>query len=96
MRVGRRGIVSFPNLAYRKFRTQLAEQGRAPQVHAAEGFHWYDTPNVRFLSIADFQQFCRDQSLRTHQCVWLDTEAGGRIEDDPNFNADLAIVVLSE
>jgi len=96
LRVGRRGIVSFPNIAYRKFRDQLAAGGRAPQVDAVEGFHWYNTPNVRFVSIADFQQFCRDQGFRTHQCVWLDTEARRRIDDDPNLNADVAIVVLSQ
>ena len=63
LRVGRRGIVSFPNVAYRKLRAELAEQGRAPRVHAEHGFHWHNTPYVRFLSIADFEDFCREQGV---------------------------------
>ena len=74
-RVGGRGIVSFPNIAYHKRRTELAEQGRAPRVHAEYGFQWHNTPYVRSLSIADFEDFCRQQGFTIHQRVALDTEA---------------------
>lgn len=95
LRVGRRGIVSFPNLGYWKYRTQLADEGRAPQVDRSRGHHWYNTPNLRFLSISDFEVFCRDQGYRIHQRVPLDTEARRRVDDEPNLNADVAIMVLS-
>lgn len=95
LRVGRRAIVSFPNLGYHKLRRQLSE-GRAPQVEAAEGFRWYNTPNVRFLTITDFEQFCVEQGFRVLQRVWLDTEAGQPVVDDPNATADVGIVVLSQ
>jgi homoserine O-acetyltransferase len=95
LRVGRRAIVSFPNLGYHKLRQQLSEQGRAPLVALGGGTRWYDTQNVRFLTIADFDEFCREESIRIHERVSLDTETGRRVEDDPNLNADLAIVVLS-
>ena len=75
LRVGRRGIVSFPNVAYRKRRAELAEQGRAPRVHAEHGFQWHNTPYVRSLSIADFEDFCRQQGITIHQQIDLDTEA---------------------
>lgn len=96
LRVGRRAIVSFPNLGYHKYRTQLAEEGRAPRLDADHGFDWHDTPSVRFLSIADFETFCRERKIPVRQTVCLDTEAGRRIEDDPNRNSDLAIVVLGD
>jgi homoserine O-acetyltransferase len=96
LRVGRQGIVSFPNLGYHKLRRQLSEQGRAPLVALGGGTRWYDTHNVRFLTIADFDEFCREQAIRVHQHVSLDTEARRRVDDDPNRNADLAIVVLSK
>ena len=96
LRVGGRGIVSFPNLGYRKLRRQLADQGRAPVVAVGGGTQWYDTPNVRFLTIADFEEFCRDQGITIHQRVWLDTEQRRHVDDDPNLNADLAILVLSK
>jgi len=95
LRVGRRAIVSFPNLGYEKFRRQLAEEGRAPQVGVEEGHRWYNTPNVRWLTLADFEQFCDEQALTIEQCVALDTAAGIHIEVDPYTQADVAIAVLS-
>jgi homoserine O-acetyltransferase len=95
LRVGRRGIVSFPNVAYHKLRAELAEQGRAPRVHAERGFQWHNTPYLRFLSIADFEEFCRQQGFTIHQQIALDTEAGLRVVANPNLNADMAVLVLS-
>jgi len=95
LRVGRQGIVSFPNLGYAPLRRQLAEEGRAPSVEADEGFAWYNTPNVRFFTIADFETLCDEQGMRIHQRIALNTGTGKRIIEDPNSNADLAIMVLS-
>lgn len=94
LRVGRRAIVSFPNLGYHKLRRQLADEGRAPLVSLGGGSRWYDTLNVRFLTIADFDEFCRDEGLHIQDRVFLDTEAHRRVTEDPNLNADLAIVAL--
>lgn len=95
LRVGVRGIVSFPNIAHHTLRGQLAWEGRAPRICERLGFRWYNTPNLRFLSIADFQDFCRDRSIRIHQLVALDTRVGLPIHHNPNSNADVAIVVVS-
>jgi homoserine O-acetyltransferase len=95
LRVGKRAIVSFPNLGYHKLRQQLYEEGRAPLVALGGGTCWYDTHNVRFLTIADFNEFCQDEGIRIHETVALDTEAGTRVEQDPNRNADMAILVIS-
>jgi homoserine O-acetyltransferase len=95
LRVGRNGIVSFPNLAYHRLRSQLADSGRAPRVEAEEGFRWYNTPNVRFLSIDDFEQFCRDKGYTIHQRAALDTDEGCEVTENANLNADVAIFVLS-
>ena len=95
LRVGRRGIVSFPNVAYRKRRAELAEEGRSPRVHAEHGFQWHNTPYVRSLSIADFEDFCREQGFTIHERIALDTEADTLVHDDPNLNANVAVMVLS-
>jgi homoserine O-acetyltransferase/O-succinyltransferase len=95
LRVGRRGIVSFPNVAYRKRRAELAQEGRAPRVHTQHNFQWHNTPYIRWLSIADFQAFCRQQGITIHEQIALDTEADARVHDDPNLNADVAVMVLS-
>ena len=95
LRVGRRCIVSFPNFAYHKLRTFLAEQGRAPETSGLLRYKWYNSPNIRFFSIADFEEFCVEQGITIHRRITLDTEAGKEITTDANLNADLAIFVIS-
>ncbi len=93
LRVGRRAIVSYPNFAYKKHRRQLAEEGRTPRSLALN-YPWYDTPNLRFLSIADFEEFCEEFNFHILEQIALDTEADRQVLDDPNLNADMAIAVL--
>ena len=57
LRVGRCGIVSFPNFAYHKIRKMLNEEGRSPKAEGVYQFEWYNTPNRRFPSIADVEEF---------------------------------------
>jgi len=95
LRVGRQCIVSFPNFAYHRLREMLAEQGRAPETSGLLHFKWYNTPNVRFLSIADFEDFCKSKGIEVHRMLALDTEAAREVSDDPNLNADLAIFIIS-
>ncbi|MCL2347387.1 MAG: homoserine O-acetyltransferase [Planctomycetaceae bacterium] len=95
LRVGTRGIVSFPNLGYYRYRDMLAKSGRAPQLDDVPSHKWYNTEDVRFLTISDFEDFCTDKGYRIHQTVALDTEKGIPVTDDPNLNANVAIVVLS-
>ena len=96
LRVGRRGVVSFPNFAYHKLRRMLWEEGRAPEAAGGLLHHaWYDTPNIRFLSIEDFRTFCSRKGIRIEREAFLDTEAARPVTDDPNLNADLAIFVIA-
>ena len=53
-RVARRSIVSFPNFAHWRLRTQLAASGRMP-VSPLLPYSWYETPNIRLCSITDFE-----------------------------------------
>ena len=95
LRVGGRGIVSFPNFAYHKLRRMLADEGRAPEAPGVLRHKWYNSPNVRFFSIADFEDLCREKGITIHEIVALDTEAGREADGEPNLNADLAIAVIS-
>lgn len=95
LRVGRRCIVTFPNFAYHKLRKMFAEQGRAPVSPGVLRHKWYNTPNIRFLSIDDFEEFCTQRGILVHRRLTLDTEAGIEINNEPNLNADLAIFVIS-
>jgi homoserine O-acetyltransferase/O-succinyltransferase len=95
LRVGGHAIVGFPNFAYRKLRRMLFEQGRSPKAEGPYSHEWYNTPNRRFPSIADFEDFCRRKGIRVHREIYLDSELDRQITEDPNLNADMAIFVLS-
>lgn len=57
LRVGREGIVSFPNFGYWKSRLDVM-LGNMP-VSRELPYQWYDTPNVHLCTLDDFESFCR-------------------------------------
>lgn len=57
MRVGRTGIVTFPNFAHYRLRWHIAVRGRMP-MSAALSYAWYETPNIHFCTIRDFEALC--------------------------------------
>ncbi len=70
LRVGRRAIVGFPNFAHIQARLMLFFRGKAP-ITASLPYRWYDTPNVRFLSMEDFRDFCREKDLIVQEAHFL-------------------------
>ena len=104
LRVGRKAIVSFPNFGYHRFRTELELYGKAPQTDTRPGRTWYNTNDVRFLTITDFDQFCAEKSYRIEHIVALDTERGLEVTNgidqeskwDANVKADVAIIVVKK
>jgi homoserine O-acetyltransferase len=95
-RIGRSCIVSIPNFAYHRLRRMLAEDGRAPKASGVLHYEWYNTPNIRFFTIADFEDFCRNKGFQVHKRIAIDTEKAEEVFENPNLNADLAIFVLSK
>lgn len=63
LRVGKECIVSFPNFAHWRCRLYLSQQGRMP-VSKVMPYSWYDTPNIHFCTIRDFEVLCRERSIR--------------------------------
>ncbi len=63
LRVGREGIVTFPNFAHWKLRLNLAFRGRMP-VSRALPHTWYNTPNIHLCTVRDFEELCRDKGIR--------------------------------
>jgi len=95
VRIGERGIVSFPNFAYRPMREMFVREGRLPKEEGLYAHEWHDTPNRRFPSILDFEDLCKERGIRIVQALYVDSASGKEVEDDPNLNADLAVVVLT-
>jgi methionine biosynthesis protein MetW len=62
LRVGREGIVTFPNFGYWKNRLEVL-RGRMP-VSENLPYQWFNTPNVRLCTVADFERFCSERGIR--------------------------------
>tara|TARA_R110002049_G_scaffold4601_4_gene31837 strand:+ start:62957 stop:64711 length:1755 start_codon:yes stop_codon:yes gene_type:complete len=97
LRVGKRVIISFPNFAYKALREDYVARGRSPRAPGAFDFDWYNTPNRRFPSIADVTELCQIKGVTIHQAVYIDSTSAKTIapSDDPNLNADTAILLIS-
>ena len=87
LRVGREGIVTFPNFGYWKNRLQVI-RGKMP-VSENLPFQWYDTPNIHLCTITDFEDFCRAHSVRILERTVITD--GGAVSFLPNLLGALAV-----
>ena len=95
-RVGRVGIVSFPNFGHWRVRGYLAFKGRMP-VSKTIPFQWFDTPNIHHATIRDFREFAESLGLVVEREVPLKTTSFGRVDRVsmwPNLMADTALLVV--
>jgi methionine biosynthesis protein MetW len=91
LRVADEAVVSFPNFAYRANRAAIAE-GHMP-VSEDLPYDWFDTPNVRFFTIHDFEDLCHRLGIEIRERLAFD-EAGREVSEDPNLNGSLAFYRL--
>jgi methionine biosynthesis protein MetW len=86
-RVGRIGIVSFPNFAHWPHRLSVLK-GRMP-VSKILPYQWYDTPNIRVTTFADFAQLAQRNGL--HVLASFGLQDGREIHRWPNLRASTAV-----
>ena len=86
-RVGRIGIVSFPNFAHWANRLHVLA-GRMPVTRALP-YQWYDTPNIRVGTFADFEVLARKTGLAVTDSFGL--QAGAVVRRWPNLRASMAV-----
>jgi methionine biosynthesis protein MetW len=72
LRVGKRVIVSFPNFGHWLVRIQVLFTGHAPVTDQLP-YEWYDTPNIRVITINDFKRFLRMTGVRLAREVAINT-----------------------
>ncbi len=96
LRVGRQGIVGFPNFAFWRMRLSLLLNGRMPRTDFLP-YEWYDTPNIHFCSVRDFDVYCAKAGLRVERRIFLSTDRGERVLKGvrPNLFAESAVYLLS-
>ncbi|HMU65076.1 MAG: methionine biosynthesis protein MetW [Nitrosomonas sp.] len=61
LRVGKEGIVTFPNFGHWKNRLQIL-RGFMP-VSPTLPYEWFDTPNIHLCTLKDFEQFCHQHGV---------------------------------
>jgi methionine biosynthesis protein MetW len=90
-RVGRVGIVSFPNFAHWPNRLSVA-QGRMPVTRTLP-YQWYDTPNIRVGTFADFEVLARRNGLQILDSFGF--HAGHAVRRWPNLRASVAVFKIA-
>lgn len=96
LRVGASAIISFPNFAYWRIRLHLCAKGTLP-ISPALPYAWYNTPNIRLITLPDFVDFCREQGFRIVDCIALDTRGGRhprQVHRLINWRAEYGIFIL--
>jgi len=95
LRIGREGIVTFPNFAHWKARFYLAMGGRMPVSRALPN-EWYNTPNIHLCTIKDFERLCRNNGIRVLDRAVVDVthRETGLMRLAPNLLGEIAIYRL--
>jgi methionine biosynthesis protein MetW len=70
LRISKFAVVSLPNFAYFKNRLQLLLKGTMP-VNKTIPFQWFETPNIHFCSMRDFEKLCQAENLKIEEKIFL-------------------------
>jgi methionine biosynthesis protein MetW len=92
LRVGRRGIVAFPNFGHWRVRVSMLTSGGAPRTRLFP-YEWYESPNIHFLTVHDFENLAALEGMRVERRYFL---AGNRkVRTLPNLMAEVAVFLVS-
>ena len=77
LHIGEKVIVSFPNFSHWRVRLQLLSSGYAPITRQLP-YEWYDTPNIRVITIKDFRKFSKEVGFKILKEVAINTNSHDR------------------
>ena len=97
VRIGKECIVSIPNFANLKCRTQLALTGKMP-VSNALPYDWYSTPNLHLCSLKDFESLCKKLNIRVIERKLSDSNGRSSflMKTFPNLFTEVALYKLKQ
>ncbi len=99
LRIGKKGIVSFPNFSCWNVRLQLLATGYAP-ITKQLPYEWYDTPNIRVITLKDFRKFSKEVGFKIIKEVAINTQnhdrSGGVIKFLPTLFATYGIFLIGK
>lgn len=93
LRIGKKVIVGIPNFCHARARFQLFFMGKVPVTESLP-YKWYNTPNLRFLSLKDFSDFCAEKGIQIERAWYL--SEGRKVSLFTNLTADSGIFVLKK
>lgn len=93
LRIGKKAVVGIPNFAHLRARVRLFFRGMTP-ITPALPYSWAETPNIRFMSITDFKNFCRFKGYQILDAKFLGTHR--RVLFWPNLFALNGIFLLTK
>lgn len=98
-RIGKKVIVSFPNFSHISIRLQLLFKGLAPKNEHLP-YSWYDTPNIRVITLNDFRGFTHDVGYRIVREVAISTHhhnhIGKKVRYFTNLRAAYGIFTIEK
>ena len=91
LRVGRHAIVTFPNFGHWSVRLAMLATGRSPRTRSFP-HEWYNSPNIHFLTIRDFEILARDQGWTVDRKIFI---SGRRVGTHlANLMAEVAVFLV--
>jgi methionine biosynthesis protein MetW len=92
LRVGRRGIVAFPNFGHWRVRLSMLASGRAPRTRLFP-HQWYESPNIHFLTVHDFEALAALEGMAVERQYFLSGHR--RVQWLPNLLAEVAVFLVA-
>ncbi len=92
LRVSRMVVVGFSNFAHYRARCQIFFKGRTP-VTASLPYEWHDTPNLHFLSVGDFIDYCASRNIEIEKTAFFGRDGSMRLW--PNLRALTGFFLVS-
>jgi methionine biosynthesis protein MetW len=91
LRVGRHAIVTFPNFGHWSVRLAMLATGRSPRTRSFP-HEWYNSPNIHFLTIRDFEILARDQGWTVDRKIFISGRRVGTLF--ANLMAEVAVFLV--
>ncbi len=93
LRVGRKAIIAFPNFGHWSVRFSMLFSGQAPRTKLFP-YEWYESPNIHFLTVYDFERLVEKERLRIERRYFL--SGSSRISRVPNLMAEVAVYLIGK
>jgi methionine biosynthesis protein MetW len=95
LRVGRRGMVSFPNFAHWRVLVDLVASGRMPVTEWLP-YHWYETSNIHPFTLQDLLDWSRESGVRVVSGYAYENGAVRNLAADDNLHAEEVLIVVEK